>query len=560
MIRLPAGLATAAALLLLFAPSHAKDSGGGSIPRKLIAAGWDSPTPAKLVEHLSEIEKLPFDGVRVLVEGKDEEGKRYSFRGLFTSVPWKEAWFASEVATLKKVRSQKLTDNFLSVGPGGGADWFDDEAWAAILEHARIAARLAKEGGLKGWMFDAEIGLKQPAFNYSRQKNKDRYTFEQYAAQARKRGRQMMEVLAKEYPDMTLFTLFLNSGTALGSLGADPLPMLSTARGYSLFPAFVNGWLDVIPPTMTIIDGAEYSYPHSDEAQYLKHVNAVRNTAIAYIAPENRVKFRSQVEAALAIYLDAYVGFPLDNVHSDVFNDPPLREGERLADRLKAAVSSAGQISDRYVWLWGEHYRWWPTDFKRVKPQSWEAILPGITTALREGMDPEQAAIARAEREFSVMERKSNVSGRQLKNLIVGGGFGKDDVWEPADAFVLDERFGYRSGGAARLEGGRPGLLAQEVPITPYRFYHFRVRLRKMGAGDASARLQWVAEDGSPVGEPLTVKPKHDPRDAWQPAAATLRAPAEAARLRVELVAAGQQSADDVTWVDDVELFAVSVN
>ncbi len=560
MFGLPNGVAFAAALLLPCAALHASDIGGGPIPKKLIAAGWDSPTPAKLAENFPEMEKLPFDGTRVMIEAKDEEGKRVAFRSMFTNVPWKEAWFAGDLADLKKVRSKKLTDNFLSVGPAGGVDWFDDEGWAIILEHARIGARLAKEGGLKGWMFDAEIGIAQPAFNYTRQKNKESYTFEQYSAQARKRGRQMMEVLAKEYPDMTLFTLFLNSGTVLGSLGADPLPMLSTARGYSLFPAFVNGWLDAIPPTMTIIDGAEYSYPHTDEAQYLKHVNAVRNTSIAYIAPENRVKFRSQVEAALAIYLDAYVGFPLENVHSDVFNDPPLREGERLADRLQSAVSSAGQISDRYVWLWGEHFRWWPTDFKRVNPQTWEAILPGITDALRDGMDPEQAALARADREFAITERKLQLRGRKPKNLIVGGGFAKDEAWEPADAFLWDERFGYRASGAARLEGGRPGVLAREVEVAPLRFYRFQVRLRKMGEGEANARLQWLAEDGSALGEPLSVKPRYDPRDAWQPATATVRAPAGAARLRVELAATGQKSPDDVTWVDDVELFTISVN
>ena len=47
---------------------------------------------------------------------------------------------------------------------------------------------------------------------------------------------------------------------------------------------------------------------------------------------------------------------------------------------------------------------------------------------------------------------------------------------------------------------------------------------------------------------------------AWQPISGTVKAPAAAARLSVELRAHGQKSANDVLWYDDAELYAISVN
>lgn len=36
----------------------------------------------------------------------------------------------------------------------GNVDWFDDPGWEEIQEHWRLLARLAREGGLRGLLFD----------------------------------------------------------------------------------------------------------------------------------------------------------------------------------------------------------------------------------------------------------------------------------------------------------------------------------------------------------------------------------------------------------------------
>ena len=553
-------------MLLAVTGAFANDYGAGPVRKKLIQLGWDSPDAESFAAHWKLVEKSPFDGIRIQLKPRQAEGGReVSFRNLFTSTPWKREWFVRDIELLKKANGKKRSGSFLAIAAGPAVDWFDDAAWKEVVEHARIAAWIAREAGLRGLMFDPEVGNSQPAFAYIRQVNRDRYSFDEYSRKARERGREWMQAIASEYPDMVFFTLFLNSGAALGALGNDPREGLERGRNYTLYPAFLNGMLDVIPPGMTIVDGAEYSYPHSDEAQYLKHVNAIRNSALALVAPENHARYRSQVQAALAIYLDAYTGIPLDNVHSDVYNDPPLKEGERLVDRLQGALMSAQQISDQYVWVWGERYQWWPTESNRVLPFHWEAILPGITDALRRGMDPREAALARASREFEVTERKLAGSGRKPKNLLQNGSFPVSDKkvslegWQIAGAVEGDPAFGYRNRGAVRLVGGREARLSQAVPVS-HRFYRVRSRVRQMGSGKPVVRISWLEETGKPVGEDSELWAKHSPNDAWQSIEQTVMAPREARQLVVELFAEEQTGEGDIVWFDDVEVIPIAVN
>ena len=59
--------------------------------------------------------------------------------------------------------------------------------------------------------------------------------------------------VVEEYPDITIFAyrLLCDLLPALAS-DADPTPALQTSA-FGLVPGFVNGWLDVAPPTVKII-------------------------------------------------------------------------------------------------------------------------------------------------------------------------------------------------------------------------------------------------------------------------------------------------------------------
>jgi hypothetical protein len=383
---------------------------------------------------------------------------------------------------------------------------------------------------------------------------------------------------------MVFFTLFMNSGTALGALGGDPRETMQANVRYALYPAFVNGWLDAVPPTVTIVDGFEMAYPHSDEAQYLKHVNAIRNTTLALVAPENRLKYRAQVQAGLAIYLDAYAGMPKVDAHGDVYTDPPL-EGT-LVQRLNHAVCSALEAADEYVWIYGEQYRWWPDATKPEETRYWPQILPGVDRVLRDARLPFTRAVLRAEKEFAVAERKAAARGRPLRNLLKNGDFnngadagiqqapalrGSLDAkqlftdWTPApDAKGRAQRaiWGYSGYGSAALREN--GKITQEVKVQPRAFYKLRARARKTNqGGKAVLDWRWQPSGSSTAGAETGVSDVEpgpiDASDRWVLLSATLQAPADATSLIVELAGRGQRPGDTV-WFDDVELMKIDVN
>ena len=121
---------------------------------------------------------------------------------------------------LKGCKFQRLTDNFIMLNANpGDVDWFDDAGWRNIVEHWRIAAWVARQSGFKGILFDPEPYAPPHAqFSYSAQPERDKHTFDEYCAKARQRGREVMEAVAEEYPDITIFCFFMNSvdATATG--------------------------------------------------------------------------------------------------------------------------------------------------------------------------------------------------------------------------------------------------------------------------------------------------------------------------------------------------------
>jgi hypothetical protein len=167
----------------------------------------------------------------------------------------------------------------------------------------------------------------------------------------------------------------MNSVNAAAIKSSDMQTSLEKS-GYGLYPAFINGWLDAAPPSMTFVDGCEgQGYHANSELDFLKTANVVRNSALALVASENRQKYLSQVQVSFGIYLDAYT----NPATSRYYIDP---QGETPAHRLIENVGYALNAASEYVWIYGEKYRWWSTPSKNVNPESWEDKLPGISDGL----------------------------------------------------------------------------------------------------------------------------------------------------------------------------------
>ena len=259
-----AGIVLAAALAAAGLAGLTTPAAGQEAPaprKKLIATGWDNANTERLRANLAEMEKRPFDGVVLAVEGRIDEKKRCHMGWTFTAEKWQRAWFEPAVADLKACRFTRFTDNFAQVGANpGSVDWFDDAGWAEIIDHWRIAAWVARQGRLKGLLFDPEPYAPPHAqFIYAAQPQHDKHTFDDYVRQARKRGGEVMQAIGHEYPDITLFSYFLNVVVARAADHADPNRALATMH-YGLLPAFLDGWLDAAGPGVKLVDDRAKNY------------------------------------------------------------------------------------------------------------------------------------------------------------------------------------------------------------------------------------------------------------------------------------------------------------
>ncbi|HUU09309.1 MAG TPA: hypothetical protein VM431_02070 [Phycisphaerae bacterium] len=553
-------LAVAAlALAVLAAASGAADAGTGRDvrrPKKLIAVGWDLFFDTHwLLAHHAEMDQRPFDGITINVVGRDDDGKPVEMRLAFRKGAWKEAWFDAARADLVACKFRNLRDNFLMVWANpGDVDWFDDDGWRDIVEHWRLAARLAKRSGCRGLCFDPEPYYgPHAAFTYAAQTGRQDHSFAAYAAKVRERGREVMKAVAAEFPEATILAFFLNSICGRATGHADPAPLLE-ADGYGLLPAFVDGWLDAAPPTVTMVDGHEHAYRYNSDVEFLEGANLIRNTCQEFVSPENRAKYRAQVQVGYGVYLDAHINPPTSPWYIDPLGGPRV-------ERLRANVAAACRAADEYVWVYGEKCRWWPTPNKRVTERTWPEALPGCEDALRFARDPVAGA------RWKVEElRKASA----LQDLMAGGDFlvgpkeagGRPDGWgawqdsASKGAFAWDADVGAAAKGSARLAGVANGCLIAKIEVKPGQRYAVEAVRRLKGAGDAVLVVRWQTADDTWTAEARDVSvPCTGPRDAWAEMFGVAEVPEGAGKLVVLLLARGQKSADDLAWFDDVRVY-----
>jgi hypothetical protein len=539
-------------------------AGAAQGPRKkLIQVGWDMVDTAFLREHLAEMEAAgPFDGVLIWVKGKRSDGRTASSQSAWDAAAWDRASFKAAVDDLRACRFTQFTDNFVRFNcTPGTLDWADDTGWRALAEKAGILAWVCKAGGLKGICLDPEsYGEKQ--FQYRAAGGR---SFGETVAMARRRGAEMMRAIAAEHPSMTLMSFWLASLCMNAGNAADPDDVLITET-YGLWPAFLNGMLDAAPADTVLVDGNESGY-YYEGSTYYSVANDMRNLtgpAFALIAPENRAKYRAQMQVGFGFYLDMYIN-PEGNKYYRGFKDGGTRL-DRLRDNLAAAVGA----SDQYVWVYGEQCRWWPSfEFSgwgkdRVmqgagKGRLWEEALPGLTRTLAQVRDPGEAARAQIE-----AHRKD----AKLVNLAANGDFSAKardlpaqfGTWQDTEAgsngqFAWDAA----GGGSGRLEKMANGCFIQKHPAKQGELYYVEARARSEGAAVPTVMIRWQRADSAWVrwDSDIVLTFGAAAADGWRTASGAVRVPDEAAQLVILLRGRSFGDAGDVCWFDDVALYRI---
>ena len=554
-------------------------------PKKIILIGWDSPTTALFRRDLAKMRDAPADGTTIWAQarypkGHPKAGERVAevkngtpFRTAFSREMWRREWFTHAIKDLQTVKGVKtpLTQNFLRIDANpGDVDWFDDAGWKEIVDHFRIGAWIAKQGGLKGIVFDAEPYTPPfVPFDYKAQSGAAKHTFAEYSAKARQRGREVISAIGAEFPDAVLLTMFMNSyladsdihhGPTVTTPGTDALTALNL-HNYGLYPAFINGWLDLLPPQMILVDGDEHGYDYNAEEGFFVAAAKIRGEGQELISPENRAKCRNQVQVSFGIYLDAHDASLRDK-------NPYVKKNATL-DQLQRNVAAGLRASDGYIWLWGEQGRFWPEPgelkewpSQEVFPQ-WATKLAGINDALTDARDPDAAQGRReyarykaavgaknllTNPDFTQGPTATNVASDDWKAVgaPAGWNFWQEDFSK--GAFIWDE-----SAKAAKASGVRAGVFLQQIPVTPGATYYVTFRAKTQGKGVPSLAVGWKTPEVKwrhDLASPTIIRPVAE-ADGWKVYGMTVTAPPVAGFMVFQLGATGQPSEADRMWFDN---------
>ena len=339
--------------------------------KALIEFGWDEPDTSFLRAHLSAMERTPFDGCVFHVDAKGRDGKPASLTwGGWGRRAFNDDELATSRADLAALRPSRFTHNFLRLNTSpADIDWFDD--FAPILNNARLAATLAREGRCAGILFDVEQYQGHP-FDFKAQRDSKAKGWDAYATQARRRGREVMTAFQAGFPDVVILLTFGHS-----------LPWVESGRGktalaetpYGLLAPFLDGMVEAARGKAKIVDGYELSYGYKTAARFAEAYATIKDGVFPIVA--DRAAYARVVSAGFGLWLDydwRKTGWDVADPSKNYFT-PELFE---------SSVRAAIERSDEYVWIYTETPRWWSVDGGPVKlPAAYDAALRRARTGIR---------------------------------------------------------------------------------------------------------------------------------------------------------------------------------
>ncbi len=604
--RLALGFLRALSCTVLVAASSSIGAAAERQPPKIVYYGLDAPRPAQFAEHVGTLEAadVPIDGtvidfVAVLDDGNFIRPFDNGFAGTPAESglpgPYRERWFERGAEQIRSVSPQRITSNFVRLqSRPGSVDWFDDSGWLHIAQTFRHAAFAAKSSGMVGIAFDPEPYVKGFAqFEYLVQTGFGANDFDAYARKARQRGRETMRAMQKEYPDITVLSLFLNSYVVATRYRSEPVqnvphPKLALVHDpYALLPYFLDGWLDEAGPEVTIVDGNEGAYYYNAPLDFDLAAARIRKDGQLPLFARNRDAYRRQVQVGSTVYMDAYQDdFPAQF-------QPELPPGTSWPALFRQNVSDALRTSDEYVWFYGESARFWPAapGERGVDLPTWGQKLPFEVDAMRDARGAQRAptppgtvasvTAARGERErvstFARARRDAALAGGKFDaaNRVVNGDFTADlagwGFWNDPERDSRGSHAwaagGAEEAGSLTIDGARAGVSYQSLDVVPGEVLWIQVDTRREGWGEPSVGVAFRDPDGDFLDTPRAtfflprwtpVAQRGERLSAWSRMEGAIVAPAGATQMVLSLSGDGQRDgSDDTVAYDDVAVLGL---
>ena len=351
--------------------------------KKIIHFGFVSPsTPDQLTDDaLKNVDATcPFDGIGINpVINITLDGKPFTYHPLHhVGAPYllQKEDFKELIPAFKRLQNTRLKHNFFIMNSSSfNGDWFDDDAWQRTLNNFAMIAWAAKEAEFDGICLDIEpYALTKLPFMFRPQLG---HSFQETAEQVRKRGKEWIVEINRQFPNITLFTFMWTAQCNSALKEEHPESLENSKTG--LMIAFFNGVYDGAPETMTIVDGNEGpGYHAASEEDYAAITGRYDRFASSWIDKSNKEKFWRITSMGISFYLDSYVKRDKPGTYN------LFAKTDNPTQLLATNVSNALDYTDEYVWFWCEKGNFWPNVFKS-KYNFWGDLIPHCVEAIEAG-------------------------------------------------------------------------------------------------------------------------------------------------------------------------------
>ena len=377
-------------LALASCASAAERPGAEERPGVIVSFSHSTPDTAYWRRHAPWIQRRPFDGVVIKIDPRDatwlendywqqriewtksrspeydylaemyrrprEQGS-LSWGGGLTqngaTSPWNPAsrytdeTLAKALEDMQAAPAGRFQFNLLVMGvQAPTTDWYDDEQWEQRLRNYVVLARFARAAGFKGFLFDDEQYGSGCAWNYSilrRRGATHGHSFAEMRAKARQRGRAIGRAICAEFPDMVFWTLHgYGTVAALIERGRPEYAM-------RLKIGFYDGLLEGSSDQFVFVDGGEMAYGYHRREHFESGRKMVKEEPIRMGLTKVPDLHRSKVKCAFGLWPDYYGAIDPDDPENSYFSP----------GRFQRALNLALELSDGYVWFWGEKWSWW---------------------------------------------------------------------------------------------------------------------------------------------------------------------------------------------------------
>jgi len=303
--------------------------------KKIIEWGWDEPDPKFMRENIKQMEQMPFDGLVFHII--NAQGKNLAWE-IWGHHRFEIGDFQQALVDLQSTKFHRFTELFLRVNvTPGDVDWFDDAAWAVVLNNFGVAARIAKAGGIKGFILDTEQ-YKNQLFNYDQLPNRNVKSITEYQEKIRQRGREWIQEVNRWFPDITILLPNAYQITK------------SRKTTYGLLADFLNGMFDVCSDNTLIADVWEASYGYKKPRQFEQAYNLIKTNSLELTGSAE--KYRQHIRAGFGIMMDydwRKIPWDVSDVSKNYFSPTEFEN----------SIRAALHASDQYVWIYTEQPRWW---------------------------------------------------------------------------------------------------------------------------------------------------------------------------------------------------------